>query len=301
MQTKQYFIILNSDSKSIPVTNKPLTMTDLLNLYSAKLTDGNHIYSDAVITVNTSDIKSDVIGSYNLTFMTVYNEQDIIKKAILHIVPATGQATVVPNTESNSDKENELPEQSAKSVTNNNNSDAKSDINNQKKPMKKWQKYLISVVILLLAIIIGVTACNHHQEQTDRDAQQSSQISDLKNRNDKNNNKINKLQQQMAALKAAQKQYQKDKNEAELNQRLNDIKEANATMKEQYPNDTRLNNAIDKLSTAADKVRSNPQQDLSDLNQKMNNLLQNQQEQQNILNSIREQLQVFGKWLNSNI
>lgn len=301
MQIKQYFIILNSDSKSIPVTNKPLTMTDLLNLYSAKLTDGNHIYSDAVITVDTSDIKSDVIGSYNLTFMTVYNEQDIIKKAILHIVPATGQATVVPNTESNSDKENELPEQSAKSVTNNNNSDAKSDINNQKKPMKKWQKYLISVVILLLAIIIGVTACNHHQEQTDRDAQQSSQISDLKNRNDKNNNKINKLQQQMAALKAAQKQYQKDKNEAELNQRLNDIKEANATMKEQYPNDTRLNNAIDKLSTAADKVRSNPQQDLSDLNQKMNNLLQNQQEQQNILNSIQEQLQAFGKWLNSNI
>ena len=301
MQIKQYFIILNSDSKSIPVTNKPLTMTDLLNLYSAKLTDGNHIYSDAVITVDTSDIKSDVIGSYNLTFMTVYNEQDIIKKAILHIVPATGQATVIPNTESNSDKENELPEQSAKSVTNNNNSDAKSDINNQKKPMKKWQKYLISVVILLLAIIIGVTACNHHQEQTDRDAQQSSQISDLKNRNDKNNNKINKLQQQMAALKAAQKQYQKDKNEAELNQRLNDIKEANATMKEQYPNDTRLNNAIDKLSTAADKVRSNPQQDLSDLNQKMNNLLQNQQEQQNILNSIQEQLQAFGKWLNSNI
>ena len=301
MQTKQYFIILNSDSKSIPVTNKPLTMTDLLNLYSAKLTDGNHIYSDAVITVNTSDIKSDVIGSYNLTFMTVYNEQDIIKKAILHIVPATGQATVVSNTELNSDKESELPEQSAKSVTNNNNSDDKSDINNQKKPMKKWQKYLISVVILLLAIIIGVTACNHHQEQSTRDAQQSSQISDLKNRNDKNNNKINKLQQQMAALKAAQKQYQKDKNEAELNQRLNDIKEANATMKEQHPNDTRLNHAIDKLSTAADKVRSNPQQDLSDLNQKMNNLLQNQQEQQNILNSIQEQLQAFGKWLNSNI
>ena len=301
MQIKQYFIILNSDSKSIPVTNKPLTMTDLLNLYSAKLTDGNHIYSDAVITVDTSDIKSDVIGSYNLTFMTVYNEQDITKKAILHIVPATGQAAVIPNTESNSDKENELPEQSAKSVTNNNNSDAKSDINNQKKPMKKWQKYLIGMVILLLVIIIGVTACNHHQEQTDRDAQQSSQISDLKNRNDKNNNKINKLQQQMAALKAAQKQYQKDKNEAELNQRLNDIKEANATMKEQYPNDTRLNNAIDKLSTAADKVRSNPQQDLSDLNQKMNNLLQNQQEQQNILNSIQEQLQAFGKWLNSNI
>ena len=60
MQIKQYFIILNSDSKSIPVTNKPLTMTDLLNLYSAKLTDGNHIYSDAVITVDTSDIKSDV-------------------------------------------------------------------------------------------------------------------------------------------------------------------------------------------------------------------------------------------------
>ena len=301
MQTKQYFIILNSDSKSIPVTNKPLTMTDLLNLYSAKLTDGNHIYSDAVITVNTSDIKSDVIGSYNLTFMTVYNEQDIIKKAILHIVPATGQATVVSNTELNSDKESELPEQSAKSVTNNNNSDDKSDINNQKKPMKKWQKYLISVVILLLAIIIGVTACNHHQEQSTRDAQQSSQISDLKNRNNKNNNKINKLQQQMAALKAAQKQYQKDKNEAELNQRLNDIKEANATMKEQHPNDTRLNHAIDKLSTAADKVRSNPQQDLSDLNQKMNNLLQNQQEQQNILNSIQEQLQAFGKWLNSNI
>lgn len=301
MQIKQYFIILNSDSKSIPVTNKPLTMTDLLNLYSAKLTDGNHIYSDAVITVDTSDIKSDVIGSYNLTFMTVYNEQDITKKAILHIVPATGQATVVPNTELNSDKESELPEQSAKSVTNNNNSDDKSDINNQKKPMKKWQKYLIGVVILLLAIIIGVTACNHHQEQSVRDAQQSSQISDLKNRNDKNNNKINKLQQQMAALKAAQKQYQKDKNEAELNQRLNDIKEANATMKEQYPNDTRLNHAIDKLSTAADKVRSNPQQDLSDLNQKMNNLLQNQQEQQNILNSIQEQLQAFGKWLNSNI
>lgn len=301
MQTKQYFIILNSDSKSIPVTNKTLTMTDLLNLYSAKLTDGNHIYSDAVITVNTSDIKSDVIGSYNLTFMTVYNEQDITKKAILHIVPATGQATVIPNTELNSDKESELPEQSAKSVTNNNNSDDKSDINNHKKPMKKWQKYLISVVILLLAIIIGVTACNHHQEQSTRDAQQSSQISDLKNRNNKNNNKINKLQQQMAALKAAQKQYQKDKNEAELNQRLNDIKEANATMKEQHPNDTRLNHAIDKLSTAADKVRSNPQQDLSDLNQKMNNLLQNQQEQQNILNSIQEQLQAFGKWLNSNI
>ena len=145
---------------------------------------------------------------------------------------------------------------------------------------------------MTLALIFGISSCQSHQQEQANDAAQTSKIDRLNKNQSKNKRQINSLRNQVGALKAAQKQYQQDRNQAELQRKVDEIKDTNANLKSN--SDPQVQQAVDHLNQVADQIKSNPNQDLSNLNSRINNLMQNQQEQQNLLSKVSNQIK---QWL----
>lgn len=273
-------IVLNATQHVLPL-NSQIQMLKLLNLFDAHLIDErSKTLDDAVITVDTSKVNTKIAGFYPITFMTVYQEQEFKTDATLVISNSSSAQSKLSNL-SNSESESNPSKQSNKPK------DKKSELDS-----KKIRNWIIAALVLTLALIFGISSCQSHQQEQANDAAQTSKIDRLNKNQSKNKRQINSLRNQVGALKAAQKQYQQDRNQAELQRKVDEIKDTNANLKSN--SDPQVQQAVDHLNQVADQIKSNPNQDLSNLNSRINNLMQNQQEQQNLLSKVSNQIK---QWL----
>lgn len=152
------------------------------------------------------------------------------------------------------------------------------------KPAKKLhmhsKKKLIAAVLIILAIIIALlTSCHHRNQQQANNREQASSIQQNSKKAKQNSAEISQLKDQVAQLKAAAKQYQKDQNRQALNQKLDDLMAQNNQLKQsaqdsatqhdcdhineaieqirQHPNDaSQIANSLDSISNAINRIRS---------------------------------------------
>lgn len=132
----------------------------------------------------------------------------------------------------------------------------------------RWSRILIGI-LLLIVILLGINACHQHQVNQ----QQQDRINKLQNQNNKQANQI-------SALKSAVSQYQKDKNQDELNQRLDKISD-------QLSSSSPLRDTINKIKN-----------DPSNAQQYVTKVSGNSSFVQNIENQISAWLAQYGIQLN---
>lgn len=126
----------------------------------------------------------------------------------------------------------------------------------------------ILVVIILLLVWWGVSA--HHraqqQEQAANNSQQSSQISDNSSSIAKLDSDNQKLANQVAELKGATKQYQKDHDQQALNNRLDQVQSQTQQLQNQTSSSTTKEN-VDEVTNTINEVRQDPENGVSTVNE----------------------------------
>ena len=131
---------------------------------------------------------------------------------------------------------------------------------------RNWLLAILAVIILLL-VWWGVSA--HHraqqQEQAANNAQQSSQISDNSSSIAKLSSDNQKLANQVAQLKGAAKQYQKDHDQQALNERLDQIQSQNQELLNQTQNSTTKEH-LNEVTNVVNQVRQDPDNGVSVVN-----------------------------------
>lgn len=137
---------------------------------------------------------------------------------------------------------------------------------------KKHHPWLIALVIIivLLAVWWAIAATRgHNQEQQANNAEQSSQISENSSSINKLSSDNQKLAEQVAALRGAAKQYEKDHDQQELQNHLDNISNQNQQLEGQ-------------LSGNSSK------QKLNDINQVINQLQQDPSNASSTVNSLKD-------------
>lgn len=160
-------------------------------------------------------------------------------------------------------------------------------------PTKKKHGWLVTilVVIILLCIWWGVSAHNKAQQsaQEANNSQQSSQINDNSGKIDKLSGDNQKLANQVAELKGAVKQYQKDQDQQELNNRLDKIESQNQQLQSQVQNNSTKEH-LNEVTKVVNQVRNDPSNGV-----KVVNNLKNESGFSNIWNEIDGLVQ---SWVN---
>lgn len=136
-------------------------------------------------------------------------------------------------------------------------------------PRKHHRGWLVALIILL-AITVGwwaVSAHNRNQNQQANNAEQSSQISDNSSSISELSSDNQKLAEQVAALRGAARQYEKDHDQQELQNHLNNISNQN----QQIENQLNSNSAKQKLNDI-DQTITQVQQDPDNATSTVNNL-----------------------------
>lgn len=129
---------------------------------------------------------------------------------------------------------------------------------NSTTPKKKhgWLWGLVAVVVII-CLLWGWTSHRHQQQdQAANNAQQSSQIADNSSSVAKLSGDNQKLANQVAELRGAVKQYQRDKDQAALNQRLDKIENQNQQLNNQVDNSTK--NRLNQVTNVVEQVRQDP-------------------------------------------
>ena len=133
----------------------------------------------------------------------------------------------------------------------------------------KKRNWLIAalVVIILLLVWWGVSAHNRaqQQEQAANNSQQSSQISNNSSSISKLSSDNQKLANQVAELKGAAKQYQKDHDQQALNNRLDQVQSQTQQLQNQTSSSTTKNN-VNEVTDTINKVRQDPENGVSAVN-----------------------------------
>lgn len=147
------------------------------------------------------------------------------------------------------------------------------------------------VVIILLLVWWGVSAHNRaaRQEQADNNSQQSSQISQNSSSISKLSSDNQKLANQVAQLKGAAKQYQRDHDQQALNERLDKIQTQNQQLQNQTQNSSSQQH-LNQVTNVVNQVRQDPENGVSVVND-----LKNQPGFSNIWDAVSQQL---SSWLN---
>lgn len=131
---------------------------------------------------------------------------------------------------------------------------------------RHWILAVLAIIILLL-VWWGVSA--HHraqqQEQAANNAQQSSQISDNSSSIAKLSSDNQKLANQVAQLKGAAKQYQKDHDQQALNERLDQIQSQNQQLLNQSQSSTAKEH-LNEVTNVVNQVRQDPDNGVSVVN-----------------------------------
>lgn len=131
---------------------------------------------------------------------------------------------------------------------------------------RAWLWVILAVIIVLL-VWWGVSA--HHradqQAQSANNAQQSSQISDNSSSISKLSSDNQRLANQVAELKGAAKQYQRDHDQQALNNRLDQVQTNAEQLQNQTDNSTTKNNA-NQVTNVINQVRQDPENGVSTVN-----------------------------------
>ena len=216
-----------------------ITDQELVNRFGIQATSNGSNITDKV-TFNTTQVNINQTGQYPIA-VTVMDSMGQTASARLTI--------------------NVVAQRGAPVINNNNNAAPA----NTKKHHGLWIALVIIIVIVLAWW--GISAHNRHQEQEANNAQQSSQISDNSSSINKLSSDNQKLARQVAALRAVAKQYEKDHDQAELQNRLTEISNQNQQLQGQLHSDS----AQQKLQDI-NQVVNQVQQDPSNASSTVNNL-----------------------------
>lgn len=136
-------------------------------------------------------------------------------------------------------------------------------------PIKKkhYGAIAILVVIILLLVWWGVSAHNRaqQQEQAANNDQQSSQIEQNSSSISKLSSDNQKLANQVAQLKGAAQQYQKDHDQQALNNRLDKIESQNQQLQDQTQSSSTREH-LSQVTNVVNKVRQDPEDGVNVVN-----------------------------------
>lgn len=154
-------------------------------------------------------------------------------------------------------------------------------------PKKKrgWLWALLAVIVII-CLLWGWSSHRHQQqEQAANNAQQSSQIANNSSSVAKLSGDNQKLANQVAELRGAVKQYQHDKDQEALNQRLDKIENQNQQLTNQVDNSS-TKNRLNEVTNVVEQVRQDPDNGVQIVND-----LRNQSGFKDIWNNISSMVQ----------
>lgn len=241
-------------------------------------------------TINQQDLKQQ-LGVYasgangaNLTDQVLVNLTQVNVNqpgeypVVLSILDAAGnsaQAKVTLNVRSMRHQESVVPSSKKKVVP----------------QAKKKHPWLIALFVILVILCIwwGVSAHNKAQQaQTANNSEQSSQISNNSSSIEKLSSDNQKLANQVAELKGAVQQYQKDQDQQALDQRLTKIENRNQQLQNQVQNNSTKTH-LNEVTEVVEQVRQDPDNGVQIVNH-----LKNESGFKDIWNNITSQVQ---QWL----
>lgn len=216
--------------------NQSLTDQALINEFGIQATSGSRNLNDK-ITFNLTQVNPNQQGEYPVSVTVMDSDgQTATDRLTIHVVPKRS----VANTQSN----------------------------NTQPVARKRRKGLwiaMAIIVVLLLAWWGISAHNRNQAQEANNQEQSSQISDNSSSINKLSSDNQKLAQQVAALKGAAKQYEKDHNQQELQQRLTDIANQNQQLESQLHSDSAKQKLTD-INQTITQVQQDPSNATSTVN-----------------------------------
>lgn len=134
---------------------------------------------------------------------------------------------------------------------------------------KKKHRWLLAVLLIIILLLIWWGVSAHHREQQAEQAannsQQSSQISDNSSSIAKLSSDNQRLANQVAQLKGAAKQYQKDHDQQALDSRLDKIQQQNEQLQNQTSSST-TKDRLNEVTNVVNQVRQDPDNGVSVVN-----------------------------------
>ncbi|MGN1279290.1 MAG: hypothetical protein ACI4T4_01255 [Limosilactobacillus sp.] len=124
------------------------------------------------------------------------------------------------------------------------------------KKHRGWLWGLIAVIVIICLLWGWSSHRRQQQSQAVNNSQQSSQIADNSSSVAKLSGDNQKLANQVAELRGAVKQYQHDKDQAALNQRLDKIESQNQQLTSQVSNGTQ--SRLNQVTNVVEQVRQDP-------------------------------------------
>lgn len=238
--------------------NQPLNQAELMQELGVHAADSNGQDLTSKVVINTTQVNVDQTGEYPV---------------MLTVMDSNGQSTQVSIT---------LNVRQLRPRTGNASTASP-------KPKRGW----LWIIIILVVIICAWWAISAHNRQAANqaatDSQQSSQISNNSSSIDKLNKDNQRLANQVAQLKGATQQYQKDHDQQALQNRLDKIENQNQQLQNQVQ-DNSVKEDLNQVNNTVNEVRQNP-----DNGTQIVNKLKNQGNFNAIWNNVSQQVQ---KWLN---
>lgn len=160
--------------------------------------------------------------------------------------------------------------------------------NQQPTKSKKGWLWLILAVLIIICVWWAINSRNQRADQAANNNEQSSQISNNSSSINKLSEDNQKLANQVAQLKGATQQYQKDHDQQALQDRLDKIQNQNQQLQGQVQ-DNSVKQDLDQVDNTINQVQQNP-----DNGTQIVNDLKNQGDFSKIWGSVTQQVQ---KWL----
>ncbi|MDO4903107.1 MAG: hypothetical protein Q3959_02475 [Limosilactobacillus sp.] len=218
--------------------HKEMDQATLIQMLGVTATGSNGEDLTSKVVVNMTQVDVDTVGHYPV---------------MMSVMDSTGKS-VQENATINVAKGVKLDDQKGASDM------AKKNKNGKKN--RKWIYILLAVIVLILTWW-GITAHNRaQQEQADNNSEQSSQISNNSSSIDKLSSDNQKLATQVAELRGAVKQYQRDHDREALNRRLDQVSQSTSQLQTQTNNNT-TRESTTQITNTIEKVRESPENGLS--------------------------------------
>lgn len=162
--------------------------------------------------------------------------------------------------------------------------------NTPAKPSKKsrWWLWLIIALIIIVGAWWAISSHNRQENQAATDSQQNSQISNNSSSINKLSEDNQRLANQVAQLKGATQQYQKDHDQQALEQRLDKIQSQNQQLQNKVQ-DNSVKQDLTQVDNTVNEVRQNPDNGTGIVNN-----LKNNSDFSKIWDNVSQQVQ---KWL----
>lgn len=154
---------------------------------------------------------------------------------------------------------------------------------------KKGWLWLVLAILIIICVWWVISSRNHQADQAANNNEQSSQISNNSSSINKLSQDNQKLANQVAQLKGATQQYQKDHDQQALQDRLDKIQDQNQQLQNQVQSNS-VKQDLNQVNDTINQVQQNP-----DNGTQIVNDLRNQGDFSEIWNNVSQQVQ---KWLN---